>query len=553
MVEAMAVITAVSGTISTINTVKGWLADLQRFVREYRLAGSNIQKLFLSLQTLQTDLGLWMELWDLQQTTSRRFQAELWGNSHLNTMIELYVFIKGSIDEIRRDLAAALKASDMLRPTPYNKLAVSASLVVDFRKESTEYQKRMSITKTLKFVHEKDAALSKKLLDLKDRLASLRTLSYDAYAAKHRVSLSNALSTEQLKMARTSILLQMALETRPASVGLYQSYLDTCLVGTNDFLSGSDSIRLDLSLVDDKILDLDAAQSRDSMILQYHLLVPWRSKGLNPLEILIEGPFDLGEPLHIETESQPDRGFAEACYAALMNDTSEFRIPCRSEVRRFRSRAESKISSSNPADWKPLPKLLYCLDVPIAAEPALKFPRSQRIYLAYKLAQCGLLISGTSWLSKLGNQLVKRTPRDRSDTYHFILELPTAKDSAAESIIRETPQHLFAIGVILFELGTGRLVNHTAFSRKANDIYPDVFIYEPGQDASTASKYKSANWQSQLTVSMGDNYTNAVKFCLAKKRRNCWRQVRDVDLPLQIRETAYREVLEDYYIEVLRP
>ena len=99
-------------------------------------------------------------------------------------------------------------------------------------------------------------------------------------------------------------------------------------------------------------------------------------------------------------------------------------------------------------------------------EPALSFPRSQRIKLAYKLIQCGLLISGTPWLSTLENKIVQRTPRDENEDHHFLLDLSCKADASDESTLSAIAQHLFAVGVLLIELGLGHVVSNPTFDNK---------------------------------------------------------------------------------------
>ena len=548
VLEALAIIGAVSGTVSTINTVKGWVGELRTLVRDSKKAGETLQILHDSLDVHQTDLSIWMDLWGLQQPNSRRYQRELWGTQCMNTIARLYASINSSLDQTKTDLASILRAAGMLQQRRDNN-KVGSILVVDFRQEATDAQKKLSIKEIIGFANSQGPALSKRLLEIRDKIVSIRALSVNAYAAKHRVSISNALTVKQVEEARTSVLLQMALETRHASTGLYQSYRESASP------SASDIIRLGIDLIDDNAIDLDTTQSRNNIVVRYHLLVPWRSRPQKPLEFLIEGPFE-PEQVITEATSRKDRGFLEACYAALLDASSEFKIQCPTEFRLFRSRTplESQKLLSSTADWINLTKLLYNLDINIADEPSLEFPRSQRIRLAYKLVQCGMLISGTSWLSRLENQVVKRTPRDEDNIYHFLLELPAVRESLSEGSFWAISQHIFAVGKLLVELGLGRLVSKVSYRPGSYNPDPDISNYAPGRDAGLdGTNLTGAEWQSQLSIIMGLEYTGAVKHCLAKKTKPCWNNVHDVDLTPQAREIAYKEILEDYYTEVYMP
>ena len=481
VLEALAVIGAVSGTVSTINTVKGWVGELQTLIQHSKKAAETLQSLRLGLDVHQTDLS--------------------------------------------------------------------------FRKEATDAQKELSVKKMVSFANSQGPALSKRLLEIRDMLASMRVLSVNAYSAKHRISISNALTVKQIEEARTSVLLQMALETRHASMGLYQSYRETSRTDPNASPSASDTVRLGIDLIDDNAIDLDAAQSRNNIVVRYHLLVPWRSRPQRPLELLVEGPYEPAKVFPKGTSKQ-DRGFLEACYAALLNASSEFKIQCPTEFRLFRSRTplENQKLSSSAAGLTDLTELLYDLDIKIAAEPTLEFPRSQRIRLAYKLVQCGMLISGTSWLSRLENQVVKRTSRDEADDYHFLLELPALRESRSDGSLWLISQHIFAVGKLLVELGLGRVVSDVSYRPGRHHPDPDISNHAPGSSPQLDNTtLKAAKWQSQLIIIMGLNYTGAVKHCLAKKTKPCWDNAHDMGLSPQAREIAYKEILEDYYTEVYMP
>ena len=164
----------------------------------------------------------------------------------------------------------------------------------------------------------------------------------------------------------TSMLLNMALESRYASLGLYQSHREKV---------ESTSIKLDTDLVNDKIAELESVQSRNSVIVKYRVVIPWQSSPQNPLEIVIEGPYELEKSQQKSVlSSTKDRGFVEACYAALMNATAEFKVQCRAELYSFRSTVPSdKMISCSAAELSPLTNLLYELDVSISEEPGACF------------------------------------------------------------------------------------------------------------------------------------------------------------------------------------
>jgi hypothetical protein len=68
---------------------------------------------------------------------------------------------------------------------------------------------------------------------------------------------------------------------------------------------------------------------------------------------------------------------------------------------------------------KPLASLLYELHTSRVGEPAEKFPRSKRIRLAFKIAECGLFLCDSSWLADLKSENIKRSGKDQDHLRHL--------------------------------------------------------------------------------------------------------------------------------------
>jgi hypothetical protein len=85
-------------------------------------------------------------------------------------------------------------------------------------------------------------------------------------------------------------------------------------------------------------------------------------------------------------------------FAALSKEPLSFEI----KEKWFRSRTPLDEEKTPSADQlKPIETLLYDLYIPISQVPSKEFPRSQRIRLAFKIVECGLMLSGTTRLSKI--------------------------------------------------------------------------------------------------------------------------------------------------------
>jgi hypothetical protein len=81
--EAFAVMAAVSGTVGTINIVKGWIAELRQLLREHRNAGETLLELYLGFDKCRTELDLWMrDVWRGQANLSALSERALGETRH---------------------------------------------------------------------------------------------------------------------------------------------------------------------------------------------------------------------------------------------------------------------------------------------------------------------------------------------------------------------------------------------------------------------------------------------------------------------------------------
>jgi len=125
------------------------------------------------------------------------------------------------------------------------------------------------------------------------------------------------------------------------------------------------------------------------------------------VELSVEGPFpgDSATTKH----GMPEGGFYGACIKAMNNESENFQLTSVTGLTSvattvwFRSGVPPETrriarTKGPKTPLKPLSTLLYDVDATISAEPTEKFPRSERYRLAFKIVECGLFLSGTSWL-----------------------------------------------------------------------------------------------------------------------------------------------------------
>jgi len=278
-----------------------------------------------------------------------------------------------------------------------------------------------------------------------------------------------------------------------------------------------------------------------------------------PVELSVEGPFpgDSATTKH----GMPEGGFYGACIKAMNNESENFQLTSVTGLTSvattvwFRSGVPPETrriarTKGPKTPLKPLSTLLYDVDATISAEPTEKFPRSERYRLAFKIVECGLFLSGTSWLADLKNRSksIKRSRPDVEQTRRFLLDTHASKEDFKDDDFHQFAEHAFAIGVLLTEIGTGRLVHEIPQISKATG--QGFSLYAPQTDPpSRPVLFDGAQINNILVVSMGDGYARSVKVCLESKQS--WR--RAAKHTAAVRAEVYQNVLADYYTDVYLP
>jgi hypothetical protein len=186
------------------------------------------------------------------------------------------------------------------------------------------------------------------------------------------------------------------------------------------------------------------------------------------------------------------------------------------------------------------------LRIKINDEPAEKFPRSERIRLAFKIVESGLFLSGTSWLTGLKIQNVQRSLRIIGDR-RFVFETQATKKDFDDDDFRHFAQHAFDIGALLVEIGTGRRIEKVLPWSKA--LGQGLSLYKAGSNPpSDPEDFHAPAIFRLVSTAMGDEYAKPVQVCLASKKS--WNQaIRQA----QSRAEVYQKILSDYYLDVYLP
>lgn len=563
MSSALAIWGAVTGSLVALNIIKGWVTELRQFLKEAKEAQLTLQQIRNECEASEADLEVWAKMWGIDKNVSEKYQTKLWGKSGSRVISQHVTMVLRLHDEIKKTLKEFLEQSGMLKSHQSQKQSTAgesstqgARFGVILRRVS-QNEHKMTIRKTLKFVSSKCPDLLQKLGTARTQITDMKARAKQAYLItnqpKHALS-DDIVTTKALEEVRNSILFQLAYESRLASKGLYQS----CHAASKTTYPESiEDIMLEMDLYRRDVADSPNVTTLQAMVLQYQLLIAWPRK---TLEVLVEGPFD--------PEKAPDQyengvvDFYRACIEASSSEKQLFPIVGAPSATWFRACVppinQRIISSTNPfiqnhqqlQQLKPLAKLLYKLDTNISGEPADKFPRSERIRLAFKILECGLFLSGTSWFSGLkSNSIqVQRSRVVLGEPRRFILQTQASKREYEDNDFRQFAEQAFTIGVLLVEIGTGRLVHQIPPCVKG--LGQGFSLYAPQTNPpAKATLFSGAQIQNLLDVEMGSLFATSVKVCL--QSRESWR--RAVKHTAEERAEVYEGILADYYLEVYLP
>ena len=145
--------------------------------------------------------------------------------------------------------------------------------------------------------------------------------------------------------------------------------------------------------------------------------------------------------------------------------------------------------------------------------------------------------------------------KDADNSDRYVLELSEPHLPLTDECFKSACEHFYNIGILLLELGIGEPVINAL--SKIEDEEPDIMTQPRGSQQHENENNRNMNpvqWQAQLKRYTGDKFVNAVKYCLSRHRESQWRQeILDLSLPLKSRETAFKEILKEYYIQVCKP
>jgi hypothetical protein len=185
-------------------------------------------------------------------------------------------------------------------------------------------------------------------------------------------------------------------------------------------------------------------------------------------------------------------------------------------------------------------------------QASAQFPCTERLNLAFKVAECGLLLIGTSWLSSIDSRNVQRLSDSIWKTKRrFILEVNVTENEHLSNV----EPHVFEIGKLLAEIAMGLPVKKTATYNGTNGPELDLVISVQVGDEQELRAMPAVEVEQRVRQAMGTSYSKAVAFCLQQSpqaRKENWAKMNDLQ-KLEEKESAYLKILTDYYTEVYLP
>lgn len=197
--------------------------------------------------------------------------------------------------------------------------------------------------------------------------------------------------------------------------------------------------------------------------------------------------------------------------------------------------------------------LLSEIQARTSADSHEKFPVRERLELAYKVAECGLLLLGTSWLSNISSKKVQRISRPgQGQRRRYILEAGRPETNELDSVEPQT----FNVGVLLTEIATAQpVLRIMRFEMSDRNVELDLVMNSLRDGVVEQRKFPPAQVVKRVDEHMGQRYSEAVEFCLQqsqKYKRPEWARIREFG-NWREREDAYHSILQDYYVMVYAP
>ena len=513
--------TAVSNATTTLNTVKGWVPELIGLSQNWADAHGLLQHISDEVSFAEIAFDQWKEQWGLTERTHDNYQKQLWGRYWRSVQTN----IKG-IEDMFKSIANTL--------APY-------------RGTTSKFRAGEFVTITC-------PGIQRDLKRAKEQIVTLHKVCLEAFILKRKIPTPERISEEQRSQARESVYVQLAAEARRPSCGLYQS----CHLGSREAEFEYVKLEIDLSRAQHGYT-LERGTELPAFILHYHFVIGWN---MNLVDLFIEGPHSCGLSVQPIEDEDPTRFMAavmDAVSNAGPNPTPlRFKVQDSPTGAWFVSRPSSLEERIYRAtEPRRVADILYDLSQTPGVYDLDEFPLSHRVDLAFKVAELGLMLAGTTWVSRLSTKMIEHCPQTRQSVSRFLLQTKIKQDPLNAADQQALAEHIFRIGIVLAEIGLGGHITPTGETgRPQTGMHPPLqseskFSYQRRDTNGTIEEEIAiAGIQSRLG-SISIEYAEAVVFCLAEKRESDWKSIRSGKLGPQ--DEGFKNILAKYYINVYNP
>ena len=296
----------------------------------------------------------------------------------------------------------------------------------------------------------------------------------------HRTSTLNERKLVALTAAR-QFLIEKAKEDRVATKALYK-----CCSSTKQ------SLKLELSLID---------TTGESQIKRFHIFVPrvQYQEYLEVSTVILRKDPPLGE---VDWRDN----FMDACDKVHKKEEGLLWLPSDNP-----NGSAQTLRETRERLWFSLRKRamhvggieLSRLSVEIASLVA-----AERLELAYRIVETGLILLGTSWLSALSNTALRRFKASQQPP-RYVLDINERQNLVRTQLWdqkRDLHLYIFTIGVTLVEIALRAIIRELRRSKQGVEL----FVGGAGD-----LKWRSLSHITSLVHDeMGTAYSEAVKFCL---------------------------------------
>lgn len=434
-------------------------------------------------------------------------------------------------------------------------------------------QKATTTKAKAEFILTKRDNLKELLKDMDKKFTKLDDDSLRAFCLQHPSVSKNASQVEITDIIEAESRLERALVTRHASRVIY----DWCLksrAGALPIMDGSASSRNCQATAKNSIqklkldLSLTAKCKTTPSVLRYHCFALW-SHDPQEQELLFEGPISPGAAYQTMSPRHPDVceaiDFGTACTTILKKDSKQFSLAnSASEDPNdafiwFQSRYPVPNSvSSGKATSAHVRSLLEDIQQKPFAEAFEEFPYAERFDLAYQVAECGLMLLGTPWLSDIRSARLFRIKNYTFQQYLFVLEVADGYSEGtlqSPDLLATVEPRTFMIGIILTEIAIAEpivgFVQYTSQDGSQKLALKVTRINDQGQKQDYAMKLGAA--VRRVNNCMGLAYSEAVEFCLRQSAisgNSAWAQLVGGTCGEAERDGAYKALLKDFHQKV---